>query len=250
MTFVSKVPDVPPSHNKKRIYTTKSTVVDMNEDHNGFSDSDDEAQPWALNLNGSDPSGRPTQNGGKWTTEEEIYCAHLIQLFQIGGLADCKRNTTLRAYLADKLHCKPMRITKKYAAGVFDGSLLYLPTDCEGFVSAHLAALRDNYLQPKIKRSHKKKKSSDYHTCTSITAPGCNDDESSAGGSSFNDDLDVQLLTPEDIEVLRISFLGVDESSTVLAPGLPGQLIVSPVLVTTPPISEDNLCWSPINVIG
>ncbi len=49
------------------------------------------------------------------TTEEENYAKRLINEFMRGSLDDCPEETTLRAYLASKLRCAPMRISKKYA---------------------------------------------------------------------------------------------------------------------------------------
>jgi len=52
---------------------------------------------------------------GKWTVDEEIYANCLIKEFENGLLPDCENGCTLRAYLSRKLHCAPMRISKKYA---------------------------------------------------------------------------------------------------------------------------------------
>jgi hypothetical protein len=52
---------------------------------------------------------------GKWIPEEEMYADALIQLFEKGYLMDCENGCTLRSYLSRKLHCAPMRISKKYA---------------------------------------------------------------------------------------------------------------------------------------
>jgi hypothetical protein len=52
---------------------------------------------------------------GKWTHEEERYAASLIEHFESGKLTDCEEGETLRAYLSRKLHCIPMRVSKKYA---------------------------------------------------------------------------------------------------------------------------------------
>ena len=62
---------------------------------------------------------------GKWLPEEEEYADALIQLFEQGHLTDCENGTTLRAYLSGKLHCAPMRISKKYA-GTGIGKLVFL----------------------------------------------------------------------------------------------------------------------------
>ena len=39
----------------------------------------------------------------------------LIEEFEKGTILDCENGCTLRAYLSRKLHCAPMRISKKYA---------------------------------------------------------------------------------------------------------------------------------------
>lgn len=58
---------------------------------------------------------------GKWLPKEERYAEYLIQQFELGALEECENGCTLRAYLSRKLHCAPMRISKKYA-GKKDGS--------------------------------------------------------------------------------------------------------------------------------
>jgi len=62
---------------------------------------------------------------GKWTEAEETYANRLVKDFNLGALPDCKPGVTLRAYLARKLHCSPMRISKKYA-GNNVGKAIYL----------------------------------------------------------------------------------------------------------------------------
>jgi len=52
---------------------------------------------------------------GKWLKEEEAYAELLIRMFDRGQLSDCVTGSTMRAYLAQKLHCAPMRISKKFA---------------------------------------------------------------------------------------------------------------------------------------
>jgi len=51
---------------------------------------------------------------GKWTAEEEEYATRFIHYFS-SGLLTLPEGKTLRALLAEKLQCDPMRITKKYA---------------------------------------------------------------------------------------------------------------------------------------
>ena len=47
--------------------------------------------------------------------EEERFANLLIEEFEKGTLHDCENGCTLRAYLSRKLHCAPMRISKKFA---------------------------------------------------------------------------------------------------------------------------------------
>jgi len=56
-----------------------------------------------------------TLRRGKWTPEEERFANALIKEFEKGTILDCENGCTLRAYLSRKLHCAPMRISKKYA---------------------------------------------------------------------------------------------------------------------------------------
>lgn len=51
---------------------------------------------------------------GKWTEEEEAYTNKIIEAFNEGTLVlPGMEGITLRAFLANKLQCDPMRITKK-----------------------------------------------------------------------------------------------------------------------------------------
>ena len=61
---------------------------------------------------------------GKWTIEEEEYTSRIIHYFSTGTLT-LPEGTTLRSYLAEKLSCDPMRITKKYAGASCLGKRVY-----------------------------------------------------------------------------------------------------------------------------
>ncbi|CAM9747726.1 unnamed protein product [Choristocarpus tenellus] len=61
---------------------------------------------------------------GKWTNEEEAYTARIIHHFNLGVL-QLPEGTTLRAYLAQKLECDPMRITKKFTGSNCLGKRVY-----------------------------------------------------------------------------------------------------------------------------
>jgi len=52
---------------------------------------------------------------GKWTMEEEKYAKDLVQQFENGTVSNCDNGSTLRAFLSRRLHCAPMRISKKFA---------------------------------------------------------------------------------------------------------------------------------------
>jgi len=60
---------------------------------------------------------------GKWTVEEYEYTTRIIELFN-GGLLELPEGVTLRAHLARKLNCDPMRITKKFS-GEFNKPLCF-----------------------------------------------------------------------------------------------------------------------------
>ena len=61
---------------------------------------------------------------GKWTLEEEAYVARVIRDFNSGHLA-APAGTTLRTYLSEKLHCDPMRITKKFTGDSCIGKVCF-----------------------------------------------------------------------------------------------------------------------------
>lgn len=65
---------------------------------------------------------------GKWTRDEELFADALVEKFESGTLPDCEEGRTLRSYLAQKLNCIAMRISKKYG-GKCIGSHLYCHTN-------------------------------------------------------------------------------------------------------------------------
>lgn len=56
-----------------------------------------------------------SMRSGKWSSEEECFANRLVFEFERGSLVDCEDGCTLRSYLARKLNCAPMRISKKFA---------------------------------------------------------------------------------------------------------------------------------------
>nr|EWM28900.1 hypothetical protein Naga_100822g1 [Nannochloropsis gaditana] len=63
---------------------------------------------------------------GKWTPEEEVYVNRVTEAFH-QGLLPLAAGTTLRSYLADKLNCDPMRITKKFSGVGSIGKCIFHP---------------------------------------------------------------------------------------------------------------------------
>lgn len=160
---------------------------------------------------------------GKWTVEEEVYSEFLITLFMKGSLTDCAEYTTLRAYLAKKLNCKPMRITKKYALQ-YDGKAMFRhntnSTQEEvDAASEHLKTLRKNYVlsitRPKTKRSHKKRRPSDQ-----ISEGGRSSSMSSSSNDSSN--IGIENLHIESLkEMHKYLNTGLDILKIPLESGLP-----------------------------
>jgi hypothetical protein len=60
---------------------------------------------------------------GPWTEAEANYAAAIIEGFDECKLSDCSNRTTLRTYLASKLNCSTMRVSKKLR-GVKMGKVL------------------------------------------------------------------------------------------------------------------------------
>lgn len=77
----------------------------------------------ASNITNSNSSSS-CQKIGKWTAEEEQEARELIEKFTNGSLQDCEEGATLRSYLAKRLNCAPMRISKKFA-GLCIGKSVY-----------------------------------------------------------------------------------------------------------------------------
>lgn len=87
---------------------------------------------------------------GKWTGEEEQYTMRIIQHFRT-GLLSLPDGHTLRSYLADKLTCDPMRITKKFSGASCLGKRVYNLCD-RSQVSSHDLAMAKAELEALEKR--------------------------------------------------------------------------------------------------
>ncbi|CAB9531132.1 expressed unknown protein [Seminavis robusta] len=67
------------------------------------------------------------QRRGKWTPEEELYAASLMEAFKDGSiLEDVEEGMSLRGYLAMKLRTGVKRISKKYEGTNYEGKRIYL----------------------------------------------------------------------------------------------------------------------------
>ena len=81
---------------------------------------------------------------GKWNDIEEKYADELIDAFRRGFLPGVEDGCTLRAFLASKLQCDPMRISKKFS-GTSIGKLMYSkregPQQLIDSIQKHLADL-------------------------------------------------------------------------------------------------------------
>lgn len=118
---------------------------------------------------------------GKWTAEEEMYTNKVIETFNLGilKLAGHEKGITLRAYLANKLGCDPMRITKKYTGNacigkrgrVYHAETTVLNEEDVMRAQEELEILEYNFRQ-KLEQSVRKKKSDSTNSFSqSISTP-------------------------------------------------------------------------------
>ncbi|KDO29669.1 hypothetical protein SPRG_05621 [Saprolegnia parasitica CBS 223.65] len=129
--------------------------LDVFDDHD-MTDASMSSSPRSSN-GGDSPraSSTPHLRMGKWFPEEEQYALVLIECFILGAFADLATGTSLRSFLAEKLQCPPMRISKKFSgeghhlnfAGVSIpkklGQKRYLRQNVDALAAAKLASLGD-----------------------------------------------------------------------------------------------------------
>jgi len=121
---------------------------------------------------------------GKWTIEEERYTNKVIEAFNSGSLklTESDRGITLRAYLADKLGCDPMRITKKYTGASCLGKRVYHALKVQHAAkieevertSAELTLLEEEFRQKLLQMSRRRSNSGSYggdSTSSTISTP-------------------------------------------------------------------------------
>ena len=84
---------------------------------------------------------------GKWTPEEQNFSEVLIQAFLAGLVPDCADGTTLRAFLSRRLHCAPMRITKKFAGATLGKSIFSRTGQLDAGDAANLRRLESLFVR-------------------------------------------------------------------------------------------------------
>lgn len=94
------------------------------EENEGEEDSASEGGKYSVSTGAEGSAKKSGLRKGKWTTEEEEYTTRVIHYFS-SGLLTLPEGKTLRSYLAEKLKCDPMRITKKYAGASCLGKRIY-----------------------------------------------------------------------------------------------------------------------------
>lgn len=100
-------------------------------------------------LKTSKHSAFDDQRSGKWTVDEENFANQLVKDFERGFLDDCEEGITLRSYLARRLNCAPMRISKKFS-GRCIGKLSYVKCDASyesEKLKSPLSRLEEIYIQ-------------------------------------------------------------------------------------------------------
>eukprot|EP00629_Pelagomonadales_sp_RCC1024_P006396 CAMPEP_0119284110 /NCGR_PEP_ID=MMETSP1329-20130426/29756_1 /TAXON_ID=114041 /ORGANISM="Genus nov. species nov., Strain RCC1024" /LENGTH=244 /DNA_ID=CAMNT_0007284787 /DNA_START=133 /DNA_END=864 /DNA_ORIENTATION=- len=106
-------------------------------------DDDEPAAPAPTKRPAKRPRRAKKADGGrkgKWTIEETEYTTKMIEHFN-EGLLELPEGSTLRAYLAQKLRCDPMRITKKFSGAACLGNKVF-----------HASAARPRLNQPEAQR--------------------------------------------------------------------------------------------------
>mmetsp|Transcript_14260 Transcript_14260/g.14364 ORF Transcript_14260/g.14364 Transcript_14260/m.14364 type:complete len:256 (+) Transcript_14260:31-798(+) len=115
---------------------------------------------------------------GKWTVEEEEYTMKLIDSFLSGCLGPIveksgRKRCSLRTFLSQKLHCCPMRISKKFPGYYYLGVRYEQQIFCTGKIAAQLQILdayEKEYLEKdvdvQIQRIKRRKYSHNHHSDT------------------------------------------------------------------------------------
>lgn len=111
---------------------------------------------------------------GKWTSDEEKYAAALIEAFRKGiRVGDVEDGCTLRAHLARKLQCAPMRISKKFSGASIGKMTFGERTHPEEVVREHTERLKamDEAFRKSIERLSEDKPAAASATPNPIPIP-------------------------------------------------------------------------------
>eukprot|EP01031_Cornospumella_fuschlensis_P040104 gene40104-48871_t len=119
---------------------------------------------------------------GKWSAEEENFAFRLIRDFEAGLLIDCEDGCTLRSYLARKLNCQPMRISKKFAGKCIGKHVFVRRTG--GLVTESITFMQEAFGEGPRKKSRQfpvRSESPDYSSLSdsgddSLTSPEASTD--------------------------------------------------------------------------
>lgn len=133
--------------------------------------------------------GKGNKKTGKWSDCEANFANDLIFNFENGTLEDCDDGVTLRAYLALKLNCAPMRISKKFA-GKCIGKLIFRRkhdhrTICLKATNGNISKNEDSLKGSRSKRGELKKCQQQEEISDSADATS----NESTHGSSEDDDI-------------------------------------------------------------
>lgn len=76
---------------------------------------------------------------GKWMVQEEEYTSRIIYYYNL-GLLTLPEGQTLRSYIAKKLNCDPMRITKKFTGACCIGKRVFSTCNKNSITKAEIEA--------------------------------------------------------------------------------------------------------------
>mmetsp|Transcript_12229 Transcript_12229/g.16042 ORF Transcript_12229/g.16042 Transcript_12229/m.16042 type:complete len:435 (-) Transcript_12229:508-1812(-) len=160
-------------NDKSRIGDTNSMSNDMKYGFGMDQINHNDSPPFKQNRMSQDSSSSTETNilrKGKWTVEEEEFTTKIIHYFNTGVL-QLPEGTTLRSFLAEKLNCDPMRITKKFTGSQCLGKRVY--HQCDVLQASHaqvLAALEElAVLERRFKLRLEREKQKNRHEMDSET---------------------------------------------------------------------------------
>eukprot|EP01041_Mallomonas_annulata_P001776 gene1776-3437_t len=168
---------------------------------------------------------------GKWSQEEESFANRLVLEFESGWLKDCEDGCTLRSYLARKLNCAPMRISKKFA-GRCIGKLVFtkgigsmLPHEEENILKDLEYSYFQSYTQgitSSVDSKSTSRSGEDNSDLTSaesgndsgVEAVEESDQEQLSKSETFRVSSGMDEFTMNEMELLRFDFLDCSSQST------------------------------------